>query len=113
MVDGLDAPQALTAALKSLDLAPWSFLMAINIVLLIVGCFLDPTSAILVLTPLFMPLVKSVGIDPIHFGIVMTANIAIGMFTPPFGLNLFVAQSVLKGLLTLRFIARPAATRSS
>jgi C4-dicarboxylate transporter, DctM subunit len=48
-----------------------------------------------VLTPLFMPLVKSVGIDPIHFGIVMTANIAIGMFTPPFGLNLFVAQSVL------------------
>jgi C4-dicarboxylate transporter, DctM subunit len=88
-------PQALTAALKSLDLAPWSFLMAINIVLLIVGCFLDPTSAILVLTPLFMPLVKSVGIDPIHFGIVMTANIAIGMFTPPFGLNLFVAQSVL------------------
>jgi len=88
-------PQALTSALKSLDLAPWSFLMAINCVLLIVGCFLDPTSAILVLTPLFMPLVKSVGIDPIHFGIVMTANIAIGMFTPPFGLNLFVAQSVL------------------
>ncbi len=88
-------PQGLTALLKSLDLAPWSFLMAINIVLLIVGCFLDPTSAILVLTPLFMPLVKTIGIDPIHFGIVMTANIAIGMFTPPFGLNLFVAQSVL------------------
>jgi C4-dicarboxylate transporter DctM subunit len=69
--------------------------MAINIILLIVGCFLDPTSAILVLTPLFMPLVKIVGVDPIHFGIVMTANIAIGMFTPPFGLNIFVARSVL------------------
>jgi C4-dicarboxylate transporter, DctM subunit len=61
----------------------------------VVGCFLDPTSAILVLTPLFLPLVKSVGVDPIHFGIVMTVNIAIGMFTPPFGLNIFVAKSVL------------------
>jgi C4-dicarboxylate transporter DctM subunit len=69
--------------------------MAVNIILLIVGCFLDPTSAIIVLTPLFMPLVKMIGIDPIHFGIVMTVNIAIGMITPPFGLNLFVAQSVL------------------
>jgi C4-dicarboxylate transporter DctM subunit len=88
-------PQGLTAALKSLELEPWAFLMAINVILLIVGCFLDPTSAILVLTPLFMPLVKALGIDPIHFGIVMTVNIAIGMFTPPFGLNLFVAQTVL------------------
>jgi C4-dicarboxylate transporter, DctM subunit len=88
-------PQSLTAWLQSLELHPWSFLMAINIILLIVGCFLDPTSAILVLTPLFMPLVKSFGIDPIHFGIVMTVNVAIGMFTPPFGLNLFVAQTVL------------------
>jgi C4-dicarboxylate transporter DctM subunit len=88
-------PQALAAWLQSLQLSPWTFLMAVNIILLIVGCFLDPTSAILVLTPLFMPLVKAVGVDPIHFGIVMTANIAIGMFTPPFGLNIFVARSVL------------------
>jgi C4-dicarboxylate transporter DctM subunit len=88
-------PQALAAWLQSLQLTPWSFLMAVNIILLIVGCFLDPTSAILVLTPLFIPLVKQVGVDPIHFGIVMTANIAIGMFTPPFGLNMFVARSVL------------------
>ena len=55
---------------------------------------LDPTSAIIVLTPLFMPLVRTLGINPIHFGIVMTVNIAIGMFTPPFGLNIFVARSV-------------------
>ena len=88
-------PQGLTAALQSLQLPSWAFLIAVNIILLIVGCFLDPTSAILVLTPLFLPLVKSVGIDPIHFGIVMTVNVAIGMFTPPFGLNIFVAQSVL------------------
>jgi C4-dicarboxylate transporter DctM subunit len=88
-------PQGITAALQAMELHPWSFLMAVNVILLIVGCFLDPTSAILVLTPLFIPMVKALGIDPIHFGIVMTVNIAIGMFTPPFGLNLFVAKTVL------------------
>ena len=88
-------PQAITGGLTGLNLPPWGFLMAVNVILLIVGCFLDPTSAIIVLTPLFMPPVKALGIDPIHFGIVMTVNIAIGMFTPPFGLNIFVAQSVL------------------
>ena len=88
-------PQAMTGWLTGLNLPPWGFLMAVNVILLIVGCFLDPTSAIIVLTPLFMPLVKALGVDPIHFGIVMTVNIAIGMFTPPFGLNIFVAQSVL------------------
>jgi len=88
-------PQAITGGLTGLNLPPWGFLMAVNVILLIVGCFLDPTSAIIVLTPLFMPLVKALGIDPIHFGIVMTVNIAIGMFTPPFGLNIFVARSVL------------------
>ena len=88
-------PQAITDGLTGLNLPPWGFLMAVNVILLIAGCFLDPTSAIIVLTPLFMPLVKALGIDPIHFGIVMTVNIAIGMFTPPFGLNIFVARSVL------------------
>lgn len=88
-------PQALTGWLQALKLEPWAFLMAVNIFLLIVGCILDPTSAIIVLTPLLVPVVKSIGIDPVHFGIVMTVNIAIGMFTPPFGLNIFVARSVL------------------
>jgi C4-dicarboxylate transporter DctM subunit len=89
------APRALTEGLAALDLPPWGFLMAVNVMLLIVGCFLDPTSAIVVLTPLLVPLVKHLGIDTVHFGIVMTVNVAIGMFTPPFGLNLFVARSVL------------------
>ena len=88
-------PRALTEWLQALQLSQWSFLMAVNIILLIVGCFLDPTSAILVLTPLLIPLVKAVGVDPIHFGIIMCANVAIGMFTPPFGLNIFVARTVL------------------
>ncbi len=88
-------PRALAEWLQALQLTQWGFLMAVNVILLIVGCFLDPTSAILVLTPLLVPLVKAVGVDPIHFGIIMCANVAIGMFTPPFGLNIFVARSVL------------------
>jgi C4-dicarboxylate transporter DctM subunit len=88
-------PQAIADGLIALELTPWAFLMAVNIVLLIVGCVLDPPPAILMLTPLLMPMVKALGIDPIHFGIIMTVNLAIGMFTPPFGLNMFVAQSVL------------------
>ncbi|GAB5468564.1 MAG: TRAP transporter large permease [Rhodospirillales bacterium] len=88
-------PQSLVQALIALELSPPLFLLLVNLLLLGIGCLLDPTSAILVLTPLLLPLVLHLGIDPIHFGIVMTVNLSIGMFTPPFGLNLFVAQSVL------------------
>jgi C4-dicarboxylate transporter DctM subunit len=88
-------PQLLAASLQALKLEAWSFLIIVNIILLMVGCVLDPTSAILVLTPLLLPLAKLVGIDPIHFGIVMSMNIAIGMFLPPFGLNIMVSRSVL------------------
>lgn len=88
-------PQLLAASLQALQLQAWSFLILVNVILLMVGCVLDPTSAILVLTPLLLPLAKLVGIDPIHFGIVMSMNIAIGMFLPPFGLNIMVSRSVL------------------
>ncbi len=75
--------------------SPWAVLLAINVLLLLLGCVIDPISAILVLTPLLMPIVKHAGVDPVQFGIIMTVNLSIGMFTPPFGLNIFVAQSVL------------------
>lgn len=88
-------PQGLVGAIVEMDLTPVSFLIAINILLLLLGCVLDPTSAILVLTPILMPVIAHLGIDPIHFGIIMTVNLSIGMFTPPFGLNIFVAQSVI------------------
>ena len=87
-------PQAVVAFINAQHLDALAFLLAVNLVLLVIGCFLDPTSAILVFAPLLVPVAVSLGIDPIHFGIVMTVNLAIGMFTPPFGLNLFVAQSV-------------------
>lgn len=88
-------PQILAAGLQALKLEAWNFLLLVNLILLMVGCVLDPTSAILVLTPLLLPLAKLVGVDPIHFGIVMSVNIAIGMFLPPFGLNIMVARTVL------------------
>ena len=90
-----EVPATVVEWLQSLEVAPWMFLLTINLVLLAVGCFLDPLSAILLLTPLVAPLVKALGIDPVHFGIVVTVNLAIGLFHPPFGMNIFVAQSVL------------------
>lgn len=93
-------PQALLGWIAALELSPTGFLLTINAFLLLLGCVLDPTSAILVLTPILMPIVQHLGIDPIHFGIVMTVNLSLGMFTPPFGLNIFVSQSVLGARLT-------------
>lgn len=87
-------PKIVIAWMNALQLNAVTFLLIVNVVLLLIGCFLDPTSAILVFAPLLVPVAVSLGIDPIHFGIVMSVNLAIGMFTPPFGLNIFVAQSV-------------------
>ncbi len=88
-------PATLATMLQEWSVTPWMFLLAINVLLLLVGCFLDPLSAILLLTPLLIPMVKAVGIDVVHFGIIVTVNLAIGLFHPPFGINIFVAQSVL------------------
>ena len=89
-------PQALVKFIEDMSLAPWTLLLAINLFLLVVGCLIDPASAVLVLTPLLVPIVKAAGVDLIHFGIIMTVNLAIGMFTPPFGLNIFVSQALFK-----------------
>lgn len=70
------------------------FLLLTNVLFLILGMLVDPASAVLVMTPLLLPTAQHLGIDLVHFGIVMVVNLAIGMFTPPFGLNLFVAQSI-------------------
>jgi C4-dicarboxylate transporter DctM subunit len=88
-------PAATVAWLETMKISRWEFLLAINVLLLLVGCFLDPLSAILLLTPLLVPMVKAMGIDTVHFGIVVMVNLAIGLFHPPFGINIFVAQSAL------------------
>ncbi len=93
-------PQAAVQAIKGLDVQPWMILLVINVFLLVVGCLLDPGSAILVLTPLLAPIASAIGVDLVHFGVIMTVNLAIGMFTPPFGLNIFVAQALFKAPLS-------------
>ena len=69
-------------------------LLLINLLLLIVGCFMDTTPAILILAPILMPVAASLGVDPIHFGLIMVTNLAIGFITPPLGINLFVASRI-------------------
>jgi C4-dicarboxylate transporter DctM subunit len=88
-------PQEFVEYINSLGLEVWSFLLIVNLFLLVWGCVLDPMAAILLLTPILIPIVDSLGIDKVHFGIIMTLNLAIGLFTPPFGINIYVAQSVL------------------
>lgn len=87
-------PQLLTTLLQGMD--RYGFLLFLNVLLLIVGCFFEPGAAVLILAPLLLPTARSLGIDPIHLGIIFGINLSIGMFTPPFGLNIFVVQSVLK-----------------
>jgi C4-dicarboxylate transporter DctM subunit len=89
-------PQQLVAFVGSLQLQTWMLLLAINVILLFVGSVLEPPAAILLLTPLITPIVYAAGVDPIHFGIIVTVNLAIGMFMPPFGLNLFAAHALFK-----------------
>ena len=87
-------PQQIVAGIESLHMAPWETLLLINVGLLLAGSFLEPAPAILILTPLLLPIVVAVGVNPIHFGIIMAVNLSIGLYTPPFGLNIFAAQAI-------------------
>jgi C4-dicarboxylate transporter DctM subunit len=97
-------PQQIIAAINALQLPAWALLLSINVALLIMGSFLEPPAAILILTPLLLPVVQAVGINPIHFGIIMAVNLSIGMYTPPFGLNLFASQAVFNTPLSRIYV---------
>lgn len=107
-----DLPQSISNALLGLTDNPIVLLILINILLLLVGIFMDMTPAVLIFTPIFLPVVESFGIDPIHFGIIMVLNLCIGLCTPPVGNLLFVGASVagipfhkmLKPMLPLYFV---------
>jgi len=85
---------SLVDTIASMKLETWLLLLVINVLLLIVGSVVEPPAAILVLMPLLAPITAQAGIDPIHFGLVVTVNLAIGMFLPPFGLNLFASHAL-------------------
>jgi C4-dicarboxylate transporter, DctM subunit len=89
-------PQRLAQGIVGANLAPWMVLLVINILLRFAGDFMEPSSIIMILAPIFYPVAKGLGIDPIHLGIVMTVNMEIGMVTPPVGLNLYVATGITK-----------------
>ena len=89
-------PQFASELLVSLGLPVWGFLLLLNLLLLIAGNFMEPTSVVLILTPIVFPIAVDMGIDPIHLGILMIVNMQIGLVTPPVGLNLFVTAGVAK-----------------
>lgn len=90
----MQVPQAVSDWILSHFTNPVVLLLVINVFLLIVGMVMDTTPAILILTPILLPIVTAIGMDPIHFGVMMVVNLAIGFVTPPIGVNLFVASSL-------------------
>jgi C4-dicarboxylate transporter DctM subunit len=87
-------PQHIVAAMEALHMPAWATLFLTNIGLLLAGSFLEPPAAILILTPLLLPIVTAAGVNPVHFGIIMAVNLSIGLYTPPFGLNLFASHAI-------------------
>jgi len=87
-------PQNIAEQIVSWGMAPWQFLIVVNILLLAAGNFMEPTGIILILAPILFPIATQLGIDPIHLGIIMVVNLEIGMVTPPVGLNLFVTSGI-------------------
>ncbi|MCR9061274.1 MAG: TRAP transporter large permease subunit, partial [Rhodobacteraceae bacterium] len=95
-------PQILVGFVQEFSSGPWMFLLLVNIVLLILGLVLDPVPAILLTAPLFLPTAKAFGVDPVHLGVIMTCNVAVGLFTPPVGATLYVASRISGvGVLTI------------
>lgn len=88
-------PNQITEFLQAVNAGPITFLLVVNVCFLIAGMFIDPNSALLILVPPLFPVAMALGIDPIHFGMIVTLNISMGMITPPFGLDIFVASSTL------------------
>ena len=106
MMSSLQVTQAVATAIGELQVNRWVIMAAINVMLLVAGCFLPPAAIILMTTPILMPVITAAGFDPIWFGVILTINMELGLITPPVGLNLFVIngitpdvklQTILKG----------------
>ncbi len=87
-------PGMVSAYLTGIDMHPLMFLLLINVLILLLGCVLDATTIILVIVPLFIPACKALGIDLVHFGVLVVVNSMIGLITPPYGILLFVINAV-------------------
>ena len=89
-------PQMITESMLSAGLGPITFLIVVNLILLVGGQFMEPSGLLVIVAPLVFPIAIALGIDPIHLGIMMVVNLAVGFVTPPVGINLFVASSMTK-----------------
>jgi C4-dicarboxylate transporter DctM subunit len=87
-------PQIITDWMLSVGFNWWTFLIAVNLILLLGGQFMEPSGLLLIVAPVVFPIAIKLGVDPIHLGIIMVVNMEIGMITPPIGLNLFVTSGV-------------------
>ena len=94
LVASANVPAILAAWIKSVSSEPWTYLLMVNVLLMLIGMFMESLAAILILVPVLMPIAVYFGIDPVHFGVVVVMNFAIGMVTPPYGITLFVASSI-------------------
>jgi C4-dicarboxylate transporter DctM subunit len=104
VVTAENIPRTLSAILKAHELSPAMFLIFANIVLLLLGCFLEGTTILLVFVPVLLPTAQALGIDPVHFGVVAVVNIMIGLITPPYGLLLFLMMKIAD--VTLKDLVR-------
>ena len=100
-----DIPQMISEFMLGLSDNKWVILLMVNLILLFVGTFMDITPAVLIFTPIFLPVVTKVGVDPVHFGMIMVVNLCIGLCTPPVGSLLFVGVSIAK--ISLTQVLRP------
>ena len=98
-------PAAIGAWIAEAIGSGWVFLLAVNLFLFVVGMFIETSASIIVLAPILAPVAIHFGIDPVHFGLIMVVNLALGMITPPFGVNLFAACQVA-GLSLEQIIGR-------
>ncbi|WP_437947778.1 TRAP transporter large permease [Sorangium sp. So ce296] len=98
-------PQSVSQAMLGISQSPFATLLIINVLLLVVGTFMDMTPAVLIFTPIFLPVVTGMGIHPVHFGVLMVTNLCIGLCTPPVGTCLFVGCGV--GKTTIAKVVRP------
>ena len=89
-------PAAFAAMISEIATSKWAFLLLLNVLLLVIGIFLEPLPALILTAPLFIPTAKAFGVDPVHLGLIMTFNLAIGLYTPPVGGTLFVAARIAR-----------------
>jgi C4-dicarboxylate transporter DctM subunit len=98
LLSTLAIPHYITEAIMALNVSKWSIMIIVNIILLVMGCLLDPMAIMVITLPIIFPIVTQLGFDPVWFGIIITINVEMGMITPPVGLNLFILKGSVPGV---------------